>query len=355
MLKIFLVAFAESLVFTWIAIRVALKLGILDQPAERKIHAKPMPLLGGVAVFGAFSLSLLMNFHFSLGLKGIVLGSLILMASGVVDDIRGLSARFRLLLQVLCAAIVIAHGVCLNTFPEASPAGNVLNIALTVLWIVGITNATNFMDGADGLAAGMAAIASLAFFFIAYQTGQTYFAFLNMALAGACMGFLVFNFHPAKIFLGDAGSSFLGFSLASLAVMGEWAEKKPIVALAIPILILAVPIFDIAYISVSRIARGDVRNFKEWIEYVGKDHLHHRLAAMGFSHKEMVTFIYLICAVFGVGALTLKDATTQQSLLLVLQACVILTVITVLMLVGNANMAKRRLYEKRIREMENKT
>jgi UDP-GlcNAc:undecaprenyl-phosphate GlcNAc-1-phosphate transferase len=355
MLKIFLIAFVESVVFTWIAIRVALKLGILDQPAERKIHAKPMPLLGGVAVFFAFSLALLFNFHFSLGLKGIVLGSLILMAAGVVDDVRGLSAKFRLLLQVLCASIVIAHGVCLRTFPMDWPAGNVLNIALTVLWIVGVTNAVNFMDGADGLAAGMAGIASLAFFFIAYQTGQKYFAFLNIALAGACLGFLIFNFNPAKIFLGDAGSSFLGFSLASLAVMGEWAENNPIVALSIPVIILAVPIFDIAYISVSRIARGDVRSFKEWIEYVGKDHLHHRLAAMGFSHREVVTFIYLICAVFAVGALTLKDATTQQSLFLVLQACIILTVVTVLMVVGNENMAKRRLYEKRIKEMENKT
>lgn len=354
MLKILLISFFESLVFTWIAMKAAAKLGILDQPAARKIHKKPVPLLGGVAVFAAFSLALLLNFRFSLGLKGIVLGSLILMLAGVVDDIRGLSARFRLLLQVLCSSIVIAHGVCLNTFPSAWAAGNVLNIVLTVLWMVGMTNAINFMDGADGLATGMAVIASGAFFFIAYQTGQTYFAFLTMALAGACLGFLVFNFHPAKIFLGDAGSSFLGFSLASLAVMGEWAEKNPIVALAIPTLILAVPIFDIVYISVSRVARGDVKDFQGWIEYVGKDHLHHRLAAMGFSHRESVTFIYLICAVFAVGALTLRGATTQQSLLLVLQAFIILTVITVLMIVGNENMAKRRHFEERIKEMENK-
>lgn len=345
MIKIFLISSIGAAIFTWIAIRAARFLGVLDYPEERKIHSKPMPLLGGAAVFAAFSLALLLNFRFSLGLKGVVIGASIVMVAGLIDDMRGLSARIRLLVQVVCSLIVVLCGVRIRLLPGASNIGLVLEYVITVIWIVGVTNALNFLDGADGLAAGITFIASTAFFAIAYQTGQVYFAFLNVALAGSCLGFLVFNFHPARIFLGDAGSSFLGFSLASLAVMGEWAENEPIVALSIPLLILAVPIFDIVYITISRMLQGKVSNFREWIEYVGKDHLHHRLSNMGFSHRQTVVFIYLVCSVFAIAALVLKKATVAQSVLLVSQGVMILVIVSVLMLVGQENIEKRRLKE----------
>jgi UDP-GlcNAc:undecaprenyl-phosphate GlcNAc-1-phosphate transferase len=351
-LKIFLFSFISAVIFTWIAMKSAVKLDILDHPAERKIHARPIPLLGGVAVFCAYVVALLANFHFSWALKGVVISSAFLMLAGLVDDTWELSAGARLLIQILCALLLVSFGLYINIIPDRLPFAFPLEVIITVLWIVGITNAMNFIDGADGLATGLALIASGTFFIIAYQTGQIYFAFLNIALAGACAGFLLFNFHPAKIFLGDAGSSFLGYTIASLAIMGEWAHKKPIVALSIPLLVLAVLIFDVIYISVSRIARKKVRTFREWIEYVGKDHLHHRLIGIGFSQRQTVLFIYLICIVFAIGALVLKKATTFQAVLLLLQGAFVLVVVTILMIVGQGHLEKSRMYESRLKEIE---
>ncbi|MDD4013906.1 MAG: MraY family glycosyltransferase [Candidatus Omnitrophica bacterium] len=340
MIKVFLSALAGSVVFTWAAMHVARKLGVLDEPDQRKVHSKPMPLLGGVAIATAFSLALLLNFHFSVQLKGVVMASLIVMLTGLADDIFGLSASIRLVIQVICVAVIVKAGVYLKLFPSVSAAGMLVNTLITVIWVVGITNAVNFIDGADGLAAGLAGIAGLAFFLIAYQTGQVYFAFLNVALVGACLGFLVFNFHPARIFLGDAGSGFLGFLLASLAVMGDWAYGDPVAALSIPLLILAVPIFDIVYITGSRIYFGKVKNLRDWIEYVGKDHLHHRLVHLGFTQRQMVFFIYLVSMVFALGALAIKNSPVEQSILLVIQGVIILGLISVLMIAGEGKRAR---------------
>ncbi|MBD3425632.1 MAG: undecaprenyl/decaprenyl-phosphate alpha-N-acetylglucosaminyl 1-phosphate transferase [Candidatus Omnitrophica bacterium] len=347
MFKIFIFAFAGSVIFTWIAIRVARKFDIMDRPTERKVHSEPVPLLGGLAIYAACMLAILLNFHFSLALKGVVIASSIMLVSGLVDDINDLPAWMRLIIQLVCAVIVIMFGVRLNIIPDHLPFAVLLEGVITVIWIVGITNALNFLDGIDGLAAGLMVIASGTFFIIAYQTAQPYFAFLSAALAGSSLGFLLFNFNPAKIFLGDAGSSFLGFMIASLAVMGEWAENKPIVALSIPLLILALLIFDMIYISVSRIAQGRVRTFREWIEYVGKDHLHHRLMWLGFTQRQTVFFIYLVSLVFSLGALALHKATTVQALLLLLQGIMILVIVTVLMLVSKDHIDKSRAYDHR--------
>lgn len=334
MLNVFIFSFFSSIIFTWLTIRIAKRFKILDYPSERKVHTDPTPLLGGVAIYIAYMLALLLNFHFSWELKGIVIAASFILLLGVMDDIKEFSALGRLFIQVACAFLVVSFGVDLNVIPQTVSFHNEINILITIIWIVGITNAMNFIDGLDGLACGITAIASGTFFIIAYQTGQNYFAFLNIALLGACLGFLLFNFKPAKIFLGDAGSSFLGFSIASLAVMGEWAEKSPVVALSIPLLTLAVLIFDVVYISVSRIAKKQVKNFEEWIEYVGKDHLHHRLVAMGFTKVQTVLFIYLISMVFAIAALVLKKATTYQATLLVIQGVFVLVIIAGLMIVG---------------------
>jgi UDP-GlcNAc:undecaprenyl-phosphate GlcNAc-1-phosphate transferase len=342
MWKVFVYAFMGSVIFTWVAIKAAAKLGILDRPDERKIHSRPTPLLGGVAVYAACMLAILLNYHFSLPLKGVVIGSSFILLSGLVDDVRGLSASVRLAVQIACSVLIIVFGVRLNIIPDKVPYATLIEAVITVLWMVGITNALNFMDGIDGLAAGLVVIASGAFFIIAYQTGQPYFAFLNAALAGSCMGFLLFNFHPAKIFLGDAGSSFLGFMIAALAVMGEWAEKRPIVALSIPILVLALLIFDTIYVTISRICRKKVRNFREWIEYVGRDHLHHRLLGLGFTTVQTVLFIYMISMAFALGALVLKGADVYQAVLLLSQAFFTLIIVSVLMLVGKNNLNKAR-------------
>ena len=351
MLNIFLFSFICSVIATGIAIKIAKKFNILDQPAERKIHARPVPLLGGVAIYFAFVTAILVNFHFSWELKGVVISATFIMLAGLWDDIKELSAAARLVVQVLCSLVVVAFGVYINIVPDRWPFAFPLEVLITVLWIVGITNALNFIDGVDGLAAGITIIAAGTFFVIGYQTGQPYFVFLNIALVGACLGFLIFNFHPAKVFLGDAGSSFLGFTIASLAVMGEWAEGRPIVALSVPLLVLAVLIFDMIYISISRIAHKKVRNFKEWIEYVGNDHLHHRLMGLGLSQRQTVFFIYLVCTVFALGALVLKKATTFQAVLLVLQSALVLVIVSILMIVGRSHMDRSRFYEDRLKEI----
>jgi len=322
------------------AITIAKKTGVFDYPSARKVHTHPTPLLGGIAVFCAFAIALFVNFHFSLQLKGIVIASFLLMLTGLADDIWKLSAYFRLIIQLVCSLIVIFCGISLRIVPTGVPYYHILNCGITIFWIIGITNALNFMDGMDGLASGIVFIFSSVFAVIAYQTDQPYFAVLNIALAGACLGFLVFNFHPAKIFLGDAGSSFLGFAVASLAVMGEWADNNSIVSLSIPILVLSILIFDMVYITISRIATKRVRNFREWVEYVGKDHLHHRLVSLGFTEVQAVLFIYFIVVAFAMGALSLRHASTYEAIVLLVQSSFMLIAVSILMVVGRLNVEK---------------
>jgi UDP-GlcNAc:undecaprenyl-phosphate GlcNAc-1-phosphate transferase len=352
MLNIFLYSFVIAVFLTWAASRIAVRFDIMDRPDERKKQAEAVPLLGGVAVFAAFVASILINFHFSLQLKGVIAASGIMLMIGLVDDIRGLPASLRLLVQVVCSIIVIISGVRLNIIPDDMRYALQLESVVTMIWIVGITNAFNFMDGLDGLAGGLAIIAAAAFFVAGYRTGQNYFSYLNIALAGSCAGFLLFNFHPARIYLGDAGSGFIGFTLASLAVMGEWADKRPVIAFSVPVLVLAVIIFDVVYISVARITAGKVRSLRGFLEYVGRDHLHHRLMNIGFSEKGAVLFIYLISIIFSLGALVLKNAEPFQAALLLLQALFILFIVTILMLTGRRHLEKSVSYRNQLEEIQ---
>lgn len=251
---LFLLVFSFLLAFlsTKVIGRIATKLKILDHPNERKIHKKPIPLLGGLAIFVAYVGTIVFNFNFSRELKGVVIGGTIILIIGLIDDIKHIPATWKLISQVLASSILILYGVKLSFLPNTW-WGNAGEVLLTVIWVVGITNAVNFFDGMDGLATGLTVIGSLSFFIVAEITGQSYLGFLTIALAGSCMGFLKFNFRPASIFLGDAGSTFLGFTLAGIAVMGGWAEKNPKVALSLPILILSVFIFDMIYITIARV------------------------------------------------------------------------------------------------------
>jgi len=332
---LFLLFFSFLLAFllTKVIGRIAAKLKILDHPNERKIHKKPIPLLGGLAIYASFVITIFLNFSFSIELKGIILGGTIILLLGTIDDIKHLSAKWKLLGQVVASGILISCGVKLSFLPDTwwGDAGEVL---LTIIWIVGITNAVNFFDGMDGLATGLAVIGSLSFFIVAEITGQSYLGFLTIALAGSCLGFLKFNFKPASIFLGDAGSTFLGFTLAGIAVMGGWAEKNPKVALSLPILILSVLIFDMIYITIARVWDGRVRNFKEWIEYTGKDHLHHRLVALGFSETQTVLLIYLIAACLGLGGINLIATEDLRIYFEFIQAFFIFAIVVILMITG---------------------
>jgi UDP-GlcNAc:undecaprenyl-phosphate GlcNAc-1-phosphate transferase len=335
-LYIFLFSLFLSFIATPIARAVALSGGILDQPNERKVHINPTPLLGGVAVYLGFAGSIFYNFAFSLQLKGIGVGATLILLAGLADDVREMHAALKLLIQIIAVTVMISYGVALSFMPD-TPLGNVVEVVFTYLWMLGIINAVNFLDGLDGLAAGLGAISSLYISLVAISTHQTYLIFLSTALLGSCLGFLPHNFksnRPAAIFLGDAGSSFIGFSLAALAIMGGWGEDYPIKAYIMPTLILGIFIYDMFHINISRITSKKVTGFREILTYVGKDHIHHRLMALGLGKRATVLFIYLVSASLGLGALAMTRLNTAYSLLLLVQGALTLMIIAILMIRG---------------------
>lgn len=334
----YLVALAGALAgfATPLARALALRCAVLDLPGERKVHTVATPLLGGAAVYGAFAVTVLNNFDFSRQLKGVAVGATIVVAIGILDDVTDLPAALKLLGQVAAAGAAIAYGVILNTVPTWAPGFVWLNIILTTLWFLTVTNAIQFLDGMDGLAAGLGVIAGIFFSIVSLQTGQRYLMFLSAALVGACLGFLPYNFRPggARIFLGDAGASFIGFTLAGLAAMGVWADDNPLISLFTPTLILGVPLFDIAFVGVVRIVRRKVHTLREWLAYTGRDHIHHRFQALGLTKAQSVLLIYFIAGTLGLGAILLKDATPREAMLLLVQAACVLAIVAVLEGVG---------------------
>jgi UDP-GlcNAc:undecaprenyl-phosphate GlcNAc-1-phosphate transferase len=312
--------------------RAALALGVLDRPDHRKQHQRPTPKLGGVAIWLAVLGALATYLGEPNGMGAIVLAATLMLGVGLLDDWRGVPAAARLVMQLAAVAIVIASGHVLTLF-EPTPAGQALNVALTALWMIGLTNAFNFFDGLDGLAGGLAVIIAGFMGVIAYETTQPLLGRFTVALIGAVLGFLVYNWRwrkPALIFLGDGGASCIGFLLASLAVAGDWSERDPIVSLSNPLLIFGVLIFDMIHITVARIATGRVRSFREWIDYVGTDHLHHRLLQLFGSARMAVWFIFLLNCALGLAAVALRNARTVDALLLIAQAVIILLLVTLL-------------------------
>ncbi len=330
-------AFSLAFVFVPLVRSFALWRGVLDHPDPRKVHAAPTPLLGGAAVYAAFALTVLHNFDFSRELKGVAVGATVVVIVGILDDMFGLPASVKLAGQVVGALAALSYGVTLEIVPSTWPAVTWLNLLLTVLWLITVTNAIQFLDGMDGLATGLGAIASFFITVTALQTSQPYLMFLSAALLGACLGFLPYNFRPraaAQVFLGDAGASFIGFTLAGLAVMGEWARDNPLIALCTPILILGVPLFDLTFVAVNRVVAGKVHSIHEWLAYVGRDHIHHRFEALGLTKTESVLLIFFISFTLGLSAILLKDATQYEATLLLLQAVFILSIVAVLESVG---------------------
>jgi UDP-GlcNAc:undecaprenyl-phosphate GlcNAc-1-phosphate transferase len=321
---------------TPLVIRLAGFLEVLDFPATRKLHAQPTPLLGGVAIFTAVGVSILANSIMDWQVVTIMAGGTLLVVVGILDDAQGVPAGVKLLAQLLACVAVMDAGVTLTLFPPSLP-GSLANAGLTLLWLVGITNAMNFFDGMDGLATGLSIITAGFLGFFAALTFQPFMGWLAAAVLGACLGFLPFNLRPrrpAAIFLGDTGSTFLGFVLAALAVKGDWAENS-IIDLAAPVLIFWIFIFDMTHITVARIATGKVRSFGEWISYVGRDHLHHRLEALLGSQRKAVLLIFSLSVSMGLAAMALRSARTLEAILLVVQAALIVVIVSILERAGN--------------------
>ena len=328
------VAFALSYCLNPLFARLARKYHILDIPDERKLHQEATPLLGGAAVFIGFLTALFINGIFSLELGVVLAASIILFCIGVLDDFKEIAAGIKLLSQLICTILVIASGIILRVIPDSlGVIAHLGNAILTLVWIIGITNAMNFFDGMDGLAAGLGALISFFLGVVAFQTDQVELGWIAVAMLGGCLGFLPFNFrfkNNAVIFLGDAGSTVIGFILACIAVYGDWAEGNPVVTLISPILIFWVFIFDMVHITIDRILNGKVLNFRQWLEYVGKDHLHHRLANVLGGKKKSVLFIYVLSLCLGTSAVVLRNARTVDAILLIIQASIMVILITVL-------------------------
>ena len=321
---------------TPIVIRLARFLKVLDLPATRKLHAEPTPLLGGLAIYTAFGVSLLANSILDDQVVAIMVGASLLVVVGILDDVRSLPAGVKLLVQLIAVAVVINSGVVLTLVPQ-SAVGKVANVALTLVWLLGITNAMNFFDGMDGLATGLSIITAGFLGFFAALTFQPFMGWLAAAIVGGCLGFLPFNLRPkrpAAIFLGDAGSTFLGFVLAALAVKGNWAEDN-IIDIAAPVLIFWIFIFDMTHITVARIVTSKVRSFRDWIAYVGKDHLHHRLEALLGSRRKAVFLIFSLSISMGLAAMALSKARPLEAVLLILQAAIIVVIVSILEHAGN--------------------
>jgi len=306
--------------------------GLVDHPSDRKIHVSPTPRLGGVAVYLGFLGSVLLNSILPDWMIATLAAGSLLLIVGVIDDVWELSASSKLVAQLVAAGIVIATGKVLTLF-SGGPVGDLANVLLTLLWIVGITNAFNFFDGMDGLATGLAILIAGFMGAVAFETNQPGLGWLAIAIIGAGVGFLPYNFRgrkPAVIFLGDGGATFLGFTLACLAVKGNWADDSPIVSFSNPLLIFGVLIYDMVHITVERVATGKVRSIKEWLDYVGKDHLHHRLERALGSRQASVAMICLMTICLGLAALALRHAGTAEAVLLLVQACLIVAMITIL-------------------------
>jgi UDP-GlcNAc:undecaprenyl-phosphate GlcNAc-1-phosphate transferase len=300
-----LLSFALSFALTPLFMSVAWRLKVLDYPDANKIHSQPTPLLGGAAVFFSFFItSLLFISELNNMYIALFVASAIIFISGIVDDIKPFSAVKRLIIQFIAAIILIYGGISFTFLPNTL-LGRASEIALTIIWIVGITNAFNYLDGLNGLASGAAIINAFFFCIFANTTGQSVLAYLLVIFIGACTGFFPYNFFKGYIFLGNSGSTWLGFTLAGLAVIGDWAIDNP-VDLVIPILIFGVPIFDMINTTTVRILDKKTENMVDLLAYRGNDHFHHRLSQIGLGRKGAVFFIYVVCIMLGLNALLLQ-------------------------------------------------
>lgn len=336
-IKKYILVFLLSLGVCWILTplikRLAILFGAIDCPNERKIHDHPIPLWGALAIYIAYLLSLfLIAFQDASHLKSIIFGGLPVLLLGIIDDVKPVPATIKLFLLVSLSLWLTKYGIIIHL-----SGIYLIDAAATILWIVGVTSAFNSIDNMDGLATGIAGIVAFMFFIVAITSAQWSFGLLSCALAGALLGFLRFNFHPAKIFLGNGGSMFLGFSLGAIAIMGTWS-KNIFIAFTIPVLILAIPIFDILYVIILRYKQGLTPSLKDIISYCGKDHLSHRLLGLGLKQRQVVILLYLLSLCLGLGAIMLKvEVNEYDAAILAIQALLIILIIGVLLNIKGNN------------------
>ncbi len=343
--------FAAAFIFTFVATpnarRLAFKIGegAVDKPRDaRRMHKKPTPRIGGLAMIFGFIVPIITILLFSKisgdssfwgqysiasrQTVGMFIALAIIVVMGFIDDCKDLPAKLKFLVQICAALIVIFVGdIKIDVFTNPNFLSDNpylvlpewLSVIVTVIWIVFITNAVNFIDGLDGLAAGVSAIMSVSLVFISIRVGEYPIAIMGIALMGSCFGFLPFNFNPAKIFMGDTGSTFLGFMLATLSIQGVF-KSYAVISFAVPLLILGLPLFDALFAMIRRILHGESPMKAD------RGHLHHRLVDMGFSQKQTVFILYAISGVLGITAVLLAESGVLRAILVVIAMIMLLLI-----------------------------
>ena len=322
-----LVALVVSFLMTPVVKTFAYKVGAIDVPKDnRRMHKVPIPRLGGLAIFIGFMISILLFVRITPEMKSILLGAVIIVVLGVVDDIMALPAGIKFVIQIGAALIPALNGVQILAFSNPNifsdnlywVLGN-LSIPITVLWIVGLTNAVNLIDGLDGLANGVSAISATTMLVIALLASEAQVAIVMAALVGACAGFMPYNLNPAKMFMGDTGATFLGFILATMSIQGLF-KYYAVISFVVPFLILGLPIFDTAFAFIRRIAHGQNPM------HADRSHIHHRLIDMGLNQKQAVATLYVISAILGLSAVVLTTGGEQKAMLLFASLCIVAVV-----------------------------
>lgn len=312
-----------SLAATPIVKSFACKVGAMDVPGEeRRVHDHPIPRMGGLAIFLGFLISVLLFADIDRQLQGILLGCVIIVATGAVDDVISLNAWAKLAMQILAALVAVLHGVTIEAlvnpffWNEAKYLVlGVWTIPVTIFWIVAITNSVNLIDGLDGLAVGVSTISSITMLVIALFVADANVAIVLAALAGACIGFMPYNLNPAKIFMGDTGALLLGYVLATVSVMGLF-KFYAVISFAVPLLALAVPLFDTLFAFCRRLIHGQSPF------HADRGHFHHRLLDMGLNQKQAVAILYMISAILGLSAVVIATSGEMKALILILGFCV---------------------------------
>ena len=321
----FVIAFAVAFATTPFVKALAERVGAVDKPDEaRRVHKKTTPLLGGLAIFYGFVISILTLCNIDVGVRGMIIGCIVIVITGIFDDIRPLNPGVKMFFQIIAAVVVVCHGVVIRriSMPEfIAPSGvlelGVFAVPITIVWIVGVTNAFNLIDGLDGLSVSVSAISAISLFSIAVLTGETNLAIFAAAIAGSCFGFLPYNKYPAKLFMGDAGSTFLGFIFGSISVMGLFKGYAAI-SMSVPFLILALPIFDTSFAIIRRISKGQSPMHPD------RGHLHHRLIDMGFNQKQTVTILCITSGLLSLSAVVLMLSGFERALIFILAVMVLL-------------------------------
>ena len=312
------VAFGVSFVATPLVKSFAMQVGAIDIPDEqRHLHSHPIPRMGGLAIFVGFLLAVLLFADITVQIRGILLGAILIVVIGAIDDVLNLNAWLKFGIQIIAAVIAVLHGVIINVVTNPLTMTNiqavtigVLAVPVTVLWIVGVTNSVNLIDGLDGLACGVSTIASMSMLVVSIITPYSNLStcILLAALCGACLGFIPYNLNPAKIFMGDTGALLLGYILATVSVIGMF-KFYAIVTFIVPVLALAIPLFDTTFAFIRRAAHGQSPF------HADRGHLHHRLLDMGLSQKQAVAVLYALSAILGLAAVVLNSAGYMRHIL----------------------------------------